>query len=140
MSTSQRQYTRFALDVEARVRTAAGERVEAAIADLSLGGCLFEGVWVEAAGERFGVEIRLPNGNWLPLECVRVRCEDDAVAVQFTDVTLFQQDLLASVISHASRKAGIPERTDLLAAPMPVHNLIRIRSGQEVEAGIVEAA
>lgn len=122
------------------MRTAAGERVEVAVPDIGLGGCFFEGLWVEAAGERFGVELRMPDGNWLPLDCERVRQEDGGVGVRFVDVTLFQQDLLARVLAAAARKAGIPERTDLLAAPVPVHNLIRIRSGQSPDSEIVEAA
>ena len=140
MSTPQRQYTRFTLEIEARIRTAAGERVEAVVSDIGLGGCFFEGLWVEAAGERFSVEIRMPNGNWLPIDCERVRQEDGGVGVRFIEVTLFQQDLLAGVIATAARKAGIPERTDLLAAPVPVHNLIRIRDGVASTAEITEAA
>ena len=108
MSLAQRQHTRFALEIEARICPASGERVQAVISDISLGGCFFEGLWVEAAGESFGVEFRMPNGNWLPLDCLRVRQEDGGVGVEFKDVTLFQQDLLGKVITAAARKAGIP--------------------------------
>lgn len=140
MSTAQREFTRFAVFIEARIRTANDERVSAVIGDIGLGGCFFDGLWVEAAGEKFGVELRMPNGNWLPIECERVRQEDGGVGVKFIDVTLFQQDLLAGVIADAARKAGIPERTDLLAAPVPVHNLIRIRGGKATDVTVVEAA
>lgn len=128
------------MEVEARIRPDSGERVGAVVSDISLGGCFFEGLWVEAAGEAFSVELRMPNGNWLPLECERVRCEDGGVGVRFTDVTLFQQELLAKVISAAAAKAGVPEKTDLLAAPMPIHNLIRIRGGKVEDGAVVEAA
>lgn len=120
MSESLRQFVRFPLDIEARICASTGERVDAVINEMSLGGCFFGSAWVETAGAAFRLEIRLPNGNWLPLNCVRVHARG-GVGARFTEITGFEQNLLAQVIASASRSA-----VDPFSAPSE-HSDIRIR-------------
>lgn len=124
MSQPQRQFFRFPLDIEARICAPSGERIEAVVNEISLGGCYFSNAWVEAAGVAFRLEIRLPNGNWLPLNCIRVHSRG-GVGAKFTEMTMFEQNLLAEVIASASRSAGVSEDRDPYSSDDPVD--IRIR-------------
>lgn len=131
MSDSSRQFIRFPLDIEARICAPTGERMEALINEMSLGGCFFGNAWVEAAGAAFRLEIRLPNGNWLPLNCVRVHTRG-GVGARFTEITGFEQNLLAQVIAAASHSA-----VDPFADPSE-HADIRIRRAVHSFAGAEE--
>lgn len=125
MSQLTRQFIRFPLDLEARVFDPTGERVDAVINEIGLGGCFFGNAWVESVGSAFRLELRLPNGNWLPLNCVRVHMRG-GVGAKFTEMTDFEQNLLGEVIASASRSAGYSNDVDPFAAPNETAD-IRIR-------------
>lgn len=124
-SEQQRQYFRFPLDIEARVSVPSGERMDAVVNEISLSGCYFGSVWVETAGTVFRLEIRLPNGNWLPLNCTTVHTRG-GVGARFNEMTGFEQNLLAEVIAAASRSAGAGSDVDPFAAAEQLPD-IRIR-------------
>ena len=95
-----------------------GERLETLIYQISVGGCLIE--WDETIrkGERFRMEIQLPNLNWLPLYCKAVYSfTDDAIGIQFEDISQFEQDLLVEVMSNKLTREGIPFDFDPYATP-----------------------
>lgn len=109
MSISQRRHTRFSLDIPATIVTKYGEQQDTILQQISVGGCFTD--WEENiyAGDEFRLEIRLPNGNKLPLRCKAIyRFENTGIGVRFVDVSQFEQDLIASIISDRMEKAGVP--------------------------------
>ena len=109
MSISQRRHTRFSLDVPATIVTKYGEQQNTILQQISVGGCFTD--WEENiyAGDEFRMEIHLPNGNKLPLRCKAIyRFENTGIGVRFVDVSQFEQDLIAGIISDRMEKAGVP--------------------------------
>ena len=85
---------------------------------ISIGGCLAE--WDENifTGEEFRLEIELPNGNRLPLRCKALyRFEDNGIGVKFIDITRFEQELIAQIISNNLAEEGLPMAIDPFAQP-----------------------
>lgn len=118
MSINQRQHIRFSLDIPATLITKFGERQETMLQQISIGGC-FTG-WEEYiyAGDEFRLEIELPNKNRLPLACKAVyRFEDTGIGVRFTDVSQFEQKLIASIIEHSLAMEGLPVEIDPFSRP-----------------------
>lgn len=118
MSITQRRHNRLAVDLPVYRITKEGERVETLIYQIGVGGCLM--AWDETLrrGEKFRMEIRLPNGNWLPLYCKSLYVfEDDAIGVQFADISQFEQDLLVEILSEKFNSEGIPFDFDPYATP-----------------------
>ncbi|REJ78061.1 MAG: PilZ domain-containing protein [Acidobacteria bacterium] len=118
MSINQRRHNRLAVDLPVFRFTPEGERLETLIYQISVGGCLIE--WDDAVshGETFRMEIQLPNQNWLPLQCKAVYCfTDDAIGVQFEDISQFEQDLLVEVMSNKLTREGIPFNFDPYSSP-----------------------
>lgn len=118
MSISQRRHNRLAVDLPVFKFTKDGERLETLIYQISVGGCLI--AWDDSIsrGEKFRMEIQLPNGNWLPLSCKAVYCfSDDAIGVQFEDISQFEQDLLVEIMSNKLTREGIPFNFDPYAQP-----------------------
>jgi len=113
MSISQRQHIRFSLDIPARIFTKFGEIQETTLQQISVGGC-FTG-WEENifTGDEFRMEIMLPNGNYLPLQCKALyRFEHTGIGVKFSDVSQFEQDLITSIISARLEAEGVPLQVD----------------------------
>jgi hypothetical protein len=118
MSIHQRQHIRFSLDIPAIRYTKFGEKQEVLLHQISIGGCLLE--WDEnlLTGDVFRLEIRLPNGNWLPLVCkVLYKFEDNGIGGKFIDITRFEQELVGKIISHALLQEGLPVQVDPFASP-----------------------
>jgi PilZ domain len=118
MSISQRQHSRFSLDLPAIRYTKFGEKQEVILQQISIGGCLLE--WDETilTGEIFRLEIGLPNNNWLPLSCkVIYKFEENGIGAQFIEITRFEQELLGKIITHALLQAGMPMPVDPFAQP-----------------------
>ena len=125
MSINQRQHIRFSLDIPATLITKFGERQETILQQISIGGC-FTG-WEEYiyAGDEFRLEIELPNKNRLPLACKAVyRFDDTGIGVRFTDVSQFEQTLIASIIEHSLVREGLPVEIDPFSSPAktPINN------------------
>jgi hypothetical protein len=118
MSASQRQHIRFSLDIPAVRYSKFGEKQETVLQQISIGGCLLD--WDENlyTGETFRLEIRLPNGNRLPLSCkVLYKFENNGVGVKFLDITRFEQELVGKIITHTLREEGLPMQVDPFAQP-----------------------
>ena len=109
MSINQRNHVRFSLDVPATIITRYGEKQETLLQQISIGGC-FTG-WEENiyTGDEFRLEIALPNGNRLPLQCKAIyRFDDTGIGVKFTDVSQFEQELISKIIEHRLDQEGVP--------------------------------
>lgn len=118
MSINQREHIRFSLDIPATLITKFGERQETILQQISIGGCFTD--WEEYiyAGDEFRLEIELPNKNRLPLMCKAVyRFDDTGIGVRFTDVSEFEQQLIASIIEHSLTKEGLPVEIDPFSSP-----------------------
>lgn len=118
MSISQRRHNRLAVDLPVVRVTKDGERLETLIYQIGVGGCLI--AWDESIskGENFRMEIQLPNLNWLPLYCKALYCfTDDAIGVQFENISQFEQDLLVEVMSNKLTQEGIPFNFDPYSKP-----------------------
>ncbi len=118
MGIEQRRHTRFSLDIPAIRYTKQGEAVETQITQISLGGCLAE--WDERVyiGDEFRMLVQLPNKNYLPLTCKAIyKFAEGGIGAKFTDITLFEQELLAKVISHTLEEHGLPLQIDPFAPP-----------------------
>lgn len=89
------------------------------IQQISIGGCLIE--WDENifTGDEFRLLVQLPNKNWLPLACKAVyKFENNGVGSKFIDITRFEQDLVARVISHSLATEGLPLQVDPFQQPV----------------------
>lgn len=131
MSITQRRHNRLAVDLPAYKLTKDGERVETLIYQISVGGCLI--AWDEqvSRGDKFRMEVQLPNKNWLPLQCKIVYCfTDDAIGVQFEDITQFEQNLLVEVMSNKLTRDGIPFNFDPYSAPSDYRDSDPAREGE----------
>lgn len=118
MGIEQRQHIRFSLDIPAIRFTKYGEAIETLISQVSIGGCLTE--WDENVyvGEEFRLFLQLPNKNYLPLTCKALyKFADNGIGTRFLDITQFEQELLAKIISHALEKQGLPLQVDPFALP-----------------------
>jgi len=118
MGSNQRRYIRFSLDIPAIRYTKHGEAVETIISQISIGGCLAE--WDENVyvGDQFRMLIQLPNKNFLPLFCKAIyKFADNGIGSKFLDITQFEQELLAGIISHKLGKQGLPLQVDPFAIP-----------------------
>ena len=118
MSDHKRQYIRFSLDIPAVRYTKFGEKQETVLHQISIGGCLAE--WDENVytGDEFRLEIRLPNKNWLPLKCkVVYRFENNGIGIKFADLTRFEQELIARIISDNLAQDGLPMHVNPFAQP-----------------------
>ncbi len=118
MTEYQRQHIRFSLDIPAVRYTKFGERIETVLLQISIGGGLAE--WDENVyvGDEFRLEIRLPNKNWLPLKCKALyRFENNGVGIKFVDITRFEQELIARIISGSLAQEGLPMQIDPFAQP-----------------------
>ena len=83
--------------------------METSFNQISIGGCLIEPDEYIYVGDEIRLEIQLPNKNWLPLYCkVLYMMEDVGVGAKFINITKFEQELVAQIISHSLEKSGLP--------------------------------
>jgi hypothetical protein len=118
MSISQRQFIRFSLDIPAILVRPGGERREAVVQQISVGGCLVN--WDEGfyPGDEFRLELELPNKNRVPLTCKVVYCFDkEGIGAKFIDVTKFEQHLIAKTIAARLDLDGLPLPVDAFEKP-----------------------
>ncbi len=118
MSIAQRQHIRFSLDIPATIYTKFGERQETMLQQISVGGC-FTG-WEENifVGDEFRMEIELPNGNFLPLQCKALyRFDHTGIGVKFLDITQFEQELISKIIAFRLEEEGVPLQIDPFNPP-----------------------
>jgi len=118
MGIEQRRHIRFSLDILVVRYTKYGEAVETMISQISIGGCLAE--WDENVyvGDEFRMLIQLPNKNFLPLTCKAMyKFADNGIGTKFLDITQFEQELLAKIISHTLEKQGLPLQVNPFALP-----------------------
>ena len=118
MGIEQRRHIRFSLDIPAIRYTKYGEAVETMISQISIGGCLAE--WEENiyVGDEFRLLLQLPNKNFLPLICKAMyKFADNGIGTKFLDITQFEQELLAKIISASLEKQGLPLQIDPFAQP-----------------------
>jgi PilZ domain. len=118
MSISQRRFIRFSLDIPAIRQNSRGERKETLLQQISIGGCLTVPDEDIFTGDEFRLEIMLPNGNNLPLRCRALyKFPGKGIGVKFLDITQFEQQLLAEIISENLEKEGLPLQVDPFAHP-----------------------
>jgi hypothetical protein len=118
MTDYQRQHIRFSLDIPAVRYTKYGEKQETLLHQISIGGCLAE--WDESVftGDEFRLEIQLQNKNWLPLKCKALyRFENNGIGIRFIDITRFEQELIARIISASLAQEGLPMQIDPFSQP-----------------------
>lgn len=118
MGIEHRRHIRFSLDIPAIRYTKYGEAIDTVISQISIGGCLAE--WDENVyvGDEFRMLLQLPNRNYLPLTCKALyKFADNGIGTKFVDITQFEQELLAKIISHALEKEGLPLQIDPFALP-----------------------
>ena len=85
---------------------------------ISIGGCFTD--WEDNIyiGDEFRMEIQLPNGNYLPLQCKALyRFEHTGIGVKFSDITEFEQGLISSIIAHKLDEEGVPLQVDPFELP-----------------------
>lgn len=98
--------------------SSSGDRIDTVLEQISIGGCF--AAWDENifAGDHFRLEIELPNRNRLPLQCKAIyRFEDAGIGFTFTDISRFEQELIASIISSRLEEQGLPGSIDPFARP-----------------------
>lgn len=118
MSINQRQHIRFSLDIPAIIHFKFGEKQETRLEQISIGGC-FTG-WEENIyiGDEFRMEIELPNGNYLPLQCRALyRFEHTGIGVKFLDISEFEQELISGIIANKLKMEGVPLQIDPFTLP-----------------------
>lgn len=109
MSIEQRRHIRFSLDLPAVRYTKFGEKLDTTLYQISIGGCLMEYDESVFTGDELRIEIPLPNENRLPLYCkVLYKMEDVGIGAKFLNITRFEQELLAKIITESLKKAGLP--------------------------------
>jgi hypothetical protein len=141
MPDYQRQHIRFSLDIPAVRYNNFGEKQETVLHQISIGGCLAE--WDENVytGDEFRLEIRLPNKNWLPLRCKTLyRFENNGIGIKFIDVTRFEQELIARIISNCLANEGLPMSVDPFAQPtrFPENKIPRLTDHRRERDDILE--
>lgn len=118
MGIEHRRHVRFSLDIPAIRYTKYGEAIDTVISQISIGGCLAE--WDENVyvGDDFRLLLQLPNRNYLPLMCKALyKFADNGIGTKFVDITQFEQELLAKIISQTLEKEGVPLQIDPFALP-----------------------
>lgn len=121
MLFTQRQHIRFSLDIPAVRRSKFGDQQELIIRQISIGGCLAELDEHVYTGDEFRIELELPNKNRLPLCCkVIYLSEDNGIGIKFSDVTRFEQELIAKIITNHLEKNGLPVQVNPFAQPPKV--------------------
>ncbi|HEY0048645.1 MAG TPA: PilZ domain-containing protein [Pyrinomonadaceae bacterium] len=118
MSIEQRRHIRFSLDIPAIRQDETGERHPIMLHQISVGGCLTsldENIYT---GDEFRVLLRLPSGNFLPLVCKALyKFAGSGIGAKFVEITEFEQQLLADVISQTLEAEGLPLQVDPFAHP-----------------------
>jgi hypothetical protein len=118
MSIEKRRFIRFSLDLPAYLFRSNGEVVNMLVRQVSIGGCLVDDDDEIFTGDDFRLEIELPNKNRLPLLCKALyKFEERGIGAKFQDITRFEQQLLAELISYTLEGDGLPLMVDPFTEP-----------------------
>lgn len=118
MTIQKRRFIRFSLDIPITRFTANGKPIQTFMRQVSVGGCLAD--WEETlfAGDEFRIEMDLPNRNKLPIMCKAIyRFNGKGIGVKFHDVSQFEQELIAQIISDHLENEGLPVMVDPFTMP-----------------------
>jgi Tfp pilus assembly protein PilZ len=118
MSIEKRRFIRFSLDIPITIITENGVNVPTYMRQVSIGGCLTD--WEDNifAGDQFRIEMQLPNKNKLPIAGkVIYRFAGKGIGITFTEITQFEQELIAQVISENLENEGLPVLVDPFTQP-----------------------
>lgn len=118
MNIEKRRYIRFSLDLQAYRRRENYDLLPTLVSQVSIGGCMI--AWDENIfiGEKFRIELELPNKNRLPLLCRALyKFPGTGVGAKFVDITEFEQRLLGEIISHSLEDDGLPLLVDPFTIP-----------------------
>ena len=118
MSIENRRFIRFSLDIPVTRFTENGRPIPTYIRQISVGGCMTD--WEEDvyAGDEFRIEMQLPNKNRLPLMCKAIyRYSGKGIGIKFQDVSQFEQELIAQIISENLENEGLPVLVDPFTQP-----------------------
>ena len=118
MSIENRRFIRFSLDIPVTRFTENGRPIPTYIRQISVGGCMTD--WEEDvyAGDEFRIEMQLPNKNRLPLMCKAIyRYTGKGIGIKFQDVSQFEQELIAQIISENLENEGLPVLVDPFTQP-----------------------
>lgn len=118
MSIEQRRFIRFSLDIPAIRQHENGEKRQILLHQISVGGCMTSSDETIYTGDEFRILLRLPNGNFLPLACKALyKFPDIGIGAKFLEITEFEQQLLADIISQTLETEGLPLQVDPFAHP-----------------------
>lgn len=118
MSIPQRQYIRFSLDLRVRIYDNYGQRREAGLTQVSIGGCFIDWDDEILVGDEFRMEMPLPDGNFLPLACKAIyRFEDMGIGIKFLDISQFEQQFISKIIEKRLEDEGVPLQIDPFNVP-----------------------
>lgn len=123
MGIEQRRHIRFSLDIPAIRQSKYGDAMEIILHQISIGGCLLE--WDENifVGDELRILARLPNGNYLPLTGKALYIFNGVgIGVRFLDITKFEQELLAKIITHSLESQNLPVPIDPFAQPKKTYD------------------
>ena len=109
MSIHKRRYIRFSLDIPAFVPDEDGIEQEIMFREISVGGCLAELAESYAKQDEIRFELTLPNNNRIPiLGKPLYYSANQGVGIRFHDVSQFEQELVASIITEILNNEGLP--------------------------------
>ena len=118
MSIEKRRFIRFSLDIPITRFMENGDTVPTYIRQVSVGGCLSD--WEDNLfeGDQFRIEVQLPNKNKLPLMCKAIyRFVGKGIGIKFHEITQFERELLAQIISDSLENEGLPVLVDPFTQP-----------------------
>lgn len=118
MTIEKRRFIRFSLDIPSFRFAENGNEIEVMIRQLSVGGCQVDWDDSDFTDDDFRLEFPLPNKNRLPLKGkVIYRLPGKWLGIKFEDISQFEQELIAVIISDSLEKAGLPLLVDPFTAP-----------------------
>lgn len=123
MGIEQRRHIRFSLDIPAIRQAKYGEAIETILHQISIGGCLLE--WDDNIfiGDELRILARLPNGNFLPLTGKALYIFNGVgIGIRFLEITKFEQELLAKIITHSLEAQNLPVPIDPFAQPRKTYD------------------
>ncbi len=98
----KRKSKRVAIVLEATWEGQAGH-YEARVSDVSRDGCYLDTIGEAALGDLVQINVRLPNGNWLPLSgVVAHRQQNLGFGITFTNLSEEQGRLIEHLIDAAT--------------------------------------
>lgn len=83
-------------------------------------------------GDEFRLEMSLPHKNKLPLKCkVIYNFDGKGAGIRFSDISRFEQDLLAEIIMQKLEEEGMPLLVDPFLQPFVSQSVERSENVSE---------